>query len=178
MSDSWQSHGLQHARLPCPSLSPRLCSNSCPLSRWCHPTISSSVIPFSSCPQSFQASGTFPMTLLFTSGGSISPSNKYSGFISFRITQVLIFQSSYFFALYMHPSNGNRKWLCKFHKTAEVGTIISRQDHILCCCSSSRNRKMIFVDKTWTCWRRKWQPTPVFLPGKSHGQRSQAGSSP
>ena len=62
-------HGLQHTRLACPSLSPRVCSNSCPLSLWCHPTISSSVIPFSSCLQSFRASGSFPMSQLFTSGG-------------------------------------------------------------------------------------------------------------
>ena len=56
------SHGLRHARLPCPLLSPRVCSNSCPLNRWCHPTISSSVAPFSSCPQSFPASGSFPVS--------------------------------------------------------------------------------------------------------------------
>ena len=69
MSNSLQSHGLQHARLPCPSPAPRACSNSCPLSRWCHPTISSSVIPFSSCLQSFPASGSFPVSQFFTSGG-------------------------------------------------------------------------------------------------------------
>ena len=68
MSDFLWPNGLQHARLPCPSLSPG-CSNSCLLSQWCHPTISSSVAPFSSCPQSFPASGSFPMSLLFTSGG-------------------------------------------------------------------------------------------------------------
>ena len=62
-------HGLQHARLPCPSPPPRACSNSCPLSQWCHPTISSSVVPFSSCPQSFPASGSFPMNQLFASDG-------------------------------------------------------------------------------------------------------------
>ena len=62
-------HGLQHTRLLCPLLSPRVCSNSCPLSQWCHPTISSSVVPFSSCPLSFPASGSFPMSQLFTSGG-------------------------------------------------------------------------------------------------------------
>ena len=56
-------------RLPCPSLSPGVCTNSCPLSQWCHPTISSSVIPFSSCPQSFPASGSFPVSQFFTSGG-------------------------------------------------------------------------------------------------------------
>ena len=69
MSDSLQPHGLQHARLPCPSSSPGACSNSCPLSQWCHPTISSSVIPFASCLQSFPASGSFPMSWLFALGG-------------------------------------------------------------------------------------------------------------
>ena len=67
VSDSLRPHG--HAKPPCPSPSPKACSNSCPLSWWCHPTISSSVIPFSSCLQSFPASGSFPMSWLFTSGG-------------------------------------------------------------------------------------------------------------
>ena len=69
MFDSLRPHGLQHTRLPCPSPTPGACSNSCPLSRWCHPTISSSVILFSSCHQSFPASGSFPVSWLFTSGG-------------------------------------------------------------------------------------------------------------
>ena len=68
-SNSLRFHGLQHARLPCPSPTPRACSNSCPLSLWCHTTISSSVIPFSSCLQSFPASGAFQVCQLFTSGG-------------------------------------------------------------------------------------------------------------
>ena len=84
---------VQHTRLPCPSLSPRVCSNSCLLSQWCHPSISSSVAPFSSCHQSFPASGSFPTIPLFTSGGqkywsfsfSISPYNEHSGLISFRM---------------------------------------------------------------------------------------------
>ena len=67
VSDSLQPHGLQHTRLPGPSLSPGVCSNSCPLSWWCHPTILSSVIPFSSCLQSYPASGSFPVSRLFTS---------------------------------------------------------------------------------------------------------------
>ena len=67
MSDYLQPSGPQHTRLPCPSLSPGACSNSSPLSWWFHPTISSSVAPFSSCPQSFPASGFFPMSQLFTS---------------------------------------------------------------------------------------------------------------
>ena len=69
MSNSLQPHGLQHTRLPCPSPTPGACSNSCPSSRWCHLTISSSVGPFSSCLQSFSASGSFPMFWLFASGG-------------------------------------------------------------------------------------------------------------
>ena len=68
VSDSLRPYGLQHSRLPCPSLSSRACSNSCPLSQWCHPTISASVIPFSSCSQSFSASGSFPMSQFFTPG--------------------------------------------------------------------------------------------------------------
>ena len=93
VSDSLWPHGLQHARLPCPSPSPRVCSNSCPLTWWCHPTISSSVVPFSSCLQSFPAIRVFsnksalhirwPKDWSFSF--STSPSNEYSGFISFRI---------------------------------------------------------------------------------------------
>ena len=69
VSDSLWPHGLQHARLPCPSLLPGVCSNSCLLCWWCHPTLSSSVTAFSSCPQSFPASGSFQMSQLFASGG-------------------------------------------------------------------------------------------------------------
>ena len=69
VSDSLWPHGLQHATLPCPSPTPRACSHSCPSSQWCHPTISSSVIPFSSCFQSFPAPGSFPMSQFFASGG-------------------------------------------------------------------------------------------------------------
>ena len=69
MSDSLWPHIPQQARLPCPSLSPRVCSNSCPLSQWCYPPIPSYVIPFSSCLQSFPASGYFPLNWLFESGG-------------------------------------------------------------------------------------------------------------
>ena len=91
--DSLRAHGLQHARLPYPSSTPSACSNSCPLSQWCHPIISPSVIPFSSCLQSFPASGSFQMSQFFTSGGqsigvsasaSVFPM-KIQGLISFRI---------------------------------------------------------------------------------------------
>ena len=69
VSDSLKPHGLQHTRLPCPSPSPRTCSNSCPLSQWYHPIILSSIIPFSSCLQSFPESGSFPVSQFFPSGG-------------------------------------------------------------------------------------------------------------
>ena len=69
LSDSLQPYRLQHTRPPCPSPTPRICSNSYPLSWWCHPTISSSVVPFSSCLQSFPASGSFAMSQFFPSGG-------------------------------------------------------------------------------------------------------------
>ena len=81
VSDSLQPHGLQDAELPCSSPSPGVCSNSCPLSQWCHPTISSSVAPFSSCLQSFPASESFPMTRLCASSGqSIGASASASVF--------------------------------------------------------------------------------------------------
>ena len=88
MSDSLQPHELQHARPPCPSPTPRIYPNSCPLSWWCHLTISSSVLPFSSCPQPFPALGSFPMRQLFASGGqsiglsastSVLPMNTQDG---------------------------------------------------------------------------------------------------
>ena len=89
LSDYLWPHRLQHARLLCPLLTPRIYWNSCPLYQWCHPTISSSVILFS-CLQSFPASGSFPVSRLFASGGqsigaSASASYKYSGLTSFRI---------------------------------------------------------------------------------------------
>ena len=67
--NSLQPHGVQHVRLPCPSPTPKACSNTCPSSWWCHPTVSSSVVPFSSCLQSFPASGSFLVSQFFTSGG-------------------------------------------------------------------------------------------------------------
>ena len=105
MSESLWPHGLQHARPPCPSPTPGVYSNSCPLSRWCHPTISSSVVPFSSCPQSFPASGSFRMSQLFASGGqsigvwaltSVLPVNTqdwsplgWTGWISLQFKELL-----------------------------------------------------------------------------------------
>ena len=93
VSDSLWSHESQHARPLCPSPTPGVHPNSCPSSWWCHPAISSSVVPFSSCPQSLPASDSFPMSQLFAWGGrstgvssfSISPSKEIPGMISFRM---------------------------------------------------------------------------------------------
>ena len=101
VSDSLWPHGLQHTRHPCPSPTPKAFSNSCQWSRWCHPIISSSVIPYSSCLQSFPAAGSFPVSHFFASGGqsignfscSVSPSNEYSGLISFRTEWFDLLQS-------------------------------------------------------------------------------------
>ena len=110
MSNSMLPHGLQHARFPCPSPTPGACSNSCPSSWWCHPTIYSSVIPFSSCLQSFPALGSFPMNEFFALGGqsigvsgsaSVFPMNiqdwfplGWTGWISLQSKSLLQDQSS------------------------------------------------------------------------------------
>ena len=93
VSNSLWPHGLQHARLPCPSPTPGVYSKSCPLSRWCHPTISSSVVPFSSCLQIFPSIRVFSNESVlhirwpkyWSFSFNISPSNEYSGPISFRM---------------------------------------------------------------------------------------------
>ena len=82
VSDSLQPHEFQHARPPCPSPSPGVHSDSCPSSQWCHPAISSSVIPFSSCPQSFPASESFPMSQLFEWGGQSTGVSALASFLS------------------------------------------------------------------------------------------------
>ena len=110
MSSSLWSHEWQHARLPHPSPSPGLCSNSCPLSLWCHPTISSSVAPFSSCSDSFPVSGSISVSQLFATGGqSIGasvPIFSNSGFISFRID-----------CFDLLAVQGTLKSLCKHHSS-------------------------------------------------------------
>ena len=117
-SSSLQPHGLQHARLPCPSPTPKACSNSGPLSRWCHPTISSSVVPFSSCLQSFPASVLLPMSQFFASGSqSIGTSGLIdSGLISFRIDWLDLpeVQGTLQSLLQHHSSKGSILWCSAF----------------------------------------------------------------
>ena len=121
MANCLWSHGLQHARLFYPSLSPRVCSNSYLLSQWYHPTISSSVTSFSSCPQSLPASGSFPVSWLYASKDwsfsfSISPSNEYSGLISFRIDwfDLLAVQGILKSLLQHHSWKSSILWLSAF----------------------------------------------------------------
>ena len=137
LSDSLQPCGLQHTRLPYPSPTPGACSNACPLSQWCHPSISSSAVPFSSCLQSFPASGSFLESVLhirwpkyWTFIFSISPSNEYARLISFKTdwfdllavkgtfksllqhhsSKASILQRSYFFMVQLsHPYLTTRK---------------------------------------------------------------------
>ena len=151
VSDSLQPHGLQHARLPCPSPSPGACSNSCPLSQWCHPVISSSVVPFSASLQSFPASGSFPMSQFFISGGqSIGVSASVSvllmniqdwfpesvqwtlkSLLQHDSSKASIFQYSALFIVQLsHPYITTRKIIALTRRTS-VGKVMSP---LLICC--------------------------------------------
>ena len=122
--NSFRPHEPQHTRPPYPSPTPRVHPNPCPLSRWCHPTISSSVVPFSSCPQSFPASRSFQTSQLFTSGGqsigsfsfNTSPSNKHPGLISFRMDWLdpLAVQGTLKSLLQHHSSKASILWRLAF----------------------------------------------------------------
>ena len=129
VSDSLQPHELQHARPPCPSPTPGVYPNPCPLSQWCHPTILSSVVPFSSCPQSFLASGSFPMSQLFAWGGSsigvsastsVLPMNT-PGLISFRMDwlDLLVVQGTLKSLFQHHSPKASILW-CR--STGNLGT--------------------------------------------------------
>ena len=131
-------HGLLCPRLPCPSLSPGVCSNSCPLSRWCHPTISSSVTPLSSYPQSFPASRSFTNKLVHCIkwpkywSFSISPSNEYLGLIYFRIDWLyLLAVQGTVKSLLQHNSKASILWysaffmVCLLHPYMTTGKTIA-----------------------------------------------------
>ena len=170
VSDSLQPHELQHTRLPCPSPSPEVCSNLCPLSWWCHLPISSSVDPFSSHPQSFPASGSFPVSQLLASGsqsigasasGSVLPMNVQGWFpLGLTcLTFLLLFKGlSRVFSI-------STIWKHQFFGTYPFWGFPDSS-----------------VGKQSTCnvpgfdpwvgkmpWRREWLPTPVFWPGEVHG---------
>ena len=138
--------------------SPGVSSNSCPLNRWCHPTISSSVTPFSSCLQTFPASASFPMSWLFASGGrkyqsvsfSISPSNVYSGLTSFRIDgcDLLAVQGTLKSLLQHHSSKASVLWCSVFFMVL----LIPLHDHW-------KNHSFDYMDLCWQSnvpWFKTW----------------------
>ena len=141
MSDSLQPHEPQHARPPCPSLTPGVYLNSCPLSQWYHPTISSSVVPFSSCLQSFPASGSFQMSQAlrirwpkyWSFSFNISPSNEHPGLISFKMDwlDLLAVQGTLKSLLQHHSSKASILWHSAFfivqlsHPYMTTGKIIA-----------------------------------------------------
>ena len=187
VSDSLRPHELQHVRSPYPSPNPGVHPNPCPTSWWCHPTISFSVVPFSSCPQSFPASGSFQTSELFASDGQsirvsasawVLPMNtqdwsplEWTGWISLqfkglsRVFSNTTVQKQQFLTA---PHSSTFAWEIPW--TEEPGRLQSmgslRVGHKWAISLS------LF---TFMHWRRKWQPTPVFLPGESQGQRSLVG---
>ena len=140
-SDSLQPHGLQHASLLCPSPTPRAYSNSCPSSQWCYTTISSSVIPISSCLQSFPASGSFPMSQFFMSGGqsivvsasaSVLPIHIQDWF-PLGLTQILLIckaDQRYHTLLYFMSYFRTTLWICPFCLSPRERTIVLDGDFL------------------------------------------------
>ena len=198
MSTSLWHHGLQHTRLPCPSPSSGACSNSCPLSQRYYPTILSSVIHLSSCLLSFLASRHFPMSCLFTSGGqsvgtsasaTILSKNIQRGFplgltglislqfkcLSRVFSSITIFKASilwhsaFFMIQFTHPYTTTRK-IMDFPDGSVVKNLLANA-------GDARDAGLISGFGKISC-RRKWQSIPVFLLGKSRGERSLAGYSP
>ena len=193
MSDSLWPHESQHARSPCPSPTPRVYSDSCPSSRWCHPAISSSVVPFSSCPQSLPASRSSPMSQLFTWGGqsigasasaSVLPMNSqdwsplgWTGWISLQVQGTLksliqyhsskasiLLRSAFFTVQLSHPYMTTGK------------TIALTRWWLRGKKSSWQFRRCEINPLVWKIsGRRKCQPTPVFLTLKSHGEEEPGG---
>ena len=182
MSNSLQSHGVHHIRLPCPSPTPGACSNSCPSSQWCHPTISSSVVPFSSCLQSFPISGPFPISQCFASGGqgirasaseSDLPKNiqdwfplGWTGWISLSSQDLLESSRDSQECIYIHTFSENNVFCKNINIHHDINTTIWLSSFFIIKISKHNFR------------RKQWHPMPGLLPGKSHGWRSLVGCSP
>ena len=179
MSNSLQPHGLQHPRLPCPSPPPGAYSNPCPLSRWCHPTISSSVVPFSSCPQSLPASGSFLMSQFFTWGGQsigVSASASVLPMNTQDWLDLLAAQGTLKSLLRHHNSKASFLRHSAFFIVHQctLGKVILKIYDIW----YKMHLYRIFIHYYGLLQRRQWQPTSVLLPGKSHGWRSLVRCSP
>ena len=191
VSASLRPHEPQHARPPCPSTTPGVYPNPRPLSWWCHPTISSSIIPFSSCPQSFPASGSFQMSQLFTLGGqSIRVSVSWSvlsmnteDWSSLGWTGWISLQSKGLSRVFSNTT---------VQKHQFSGTQLSLSEKAMAAHSSTLACKIQWMEGpgrlqsigwlgvrhgwatslslfTFMHWRKKWHPTPVFLPGECQG---------
>ena len=178
MFDSLWPHGLQHARLCCPLRSPRICSDSRPLSWWCYLTISSSAVPFFFCFPSFPASGSFPLSWLFTSGGhnirasasaSVLPVNV-QGWLPFGLTGWISLQSKGHLRVFSSTT---------FHKPQMWSVLFMVQfSHPYMTTGKTIALTMQnFVSKVMSLLFNMLS-TPVLLPGKSHGWRSLVGCSP
>ena len=167
MSDSLQPHELQHTRPPCPSPTPRVYQNSCALSRWCHPAISSSVIPFSSCPQSLPASGSFPMSQLFAWGGqsigvsasaSVQFSSSTANMSCDRKLNIRFNLSSRSLGTHWRD---NRQCDLSGRDCYVAGSVLIGQGHIglatwfaiLAVMCSRCGRTLIFTSTGWTVWQ-------------------------
>ena len=152
MSDSLRPHEPQHARPPCPPPTPGVHRNPRQLSRWCHPTISSSVIPFSSQFQSFPASGSFQIRHFFASSGQSMGVSASASVLP----------------------NNIQDWF----RLGWTGWISLQSKGLSRVFPNTTVQKHQFFSAPLSLWRRQWQPTPVLLPGKSHGRRSLLGYSP
>ena len=182
MSDSLAPHGLQHTRLLCPPLSPRICSSSCPLSWWCHPTISVSVAPFSSFPQSFRASGSFPMSCLFIPGGqsigasasaSVLPMN-IQGWFPLGLTDLISLQSKRLSRVFSnttvqkhqffgaHMTTGKTKALAKWIFVSKVISLLFNALSRLVIAFLSRSKRLLIswlhssTDRHLGCVSQSW----------------------
>ena len=186
MSDSLQPHELQHARLPCPSLSPRICSNSRSLSQWCYPATSTSVTPFSSCPQSLPASEAFPTLHMrwpkyWSFSFSIIPSKEIPGLISFKMDWLdfLAVQVTLKSLLQHHSSKASILWRSAFfpvqlshpHMTTGKTIALTRypvyilRDFI----------QVVDVRDAGSILGFGGSPGGIFLTGECHGERSLEG---
>ena len=168
VSNSLRPPGLQHARLPCQSPTPRAYSNSCPPCWWWHPTISSSVIPFSSRLQYFPALGSFPMSRFFASGGPYGFQLQHQSF-------QWIFRTDFL-------QDGLVGSPCSPRNSQESSPTPQFKSINSLALSFLYNPTLTSIYDYWKNhifgWRRQWQSTPTLLPGKSHGRRSRIGYSP
>ena len=148
VSDSLWPHRLQHARLPCLSPTPRACSKSCPSSQWCHPTISSSVVPFSSCLQSFEASGSFLMSQFFQSCGQSIGASASASVLPMNIQNRFSLGWTGWISL---QSKGLSKSLLQHHSSK--ASILRHSAFFI----AQFSHLYVYHLHIWGCWYFSWQ---------------------